>query len=56
MAYLMAGVTMPLIIGYSWIDTHIPVTASAGVGASVAWRRALLVLIGFAAAFVVSCT
>jgi hypothetical protein len=40
---------------YSWIDSHIFVTANSGVGVSLAWKRAVLVIIGLAAAFVIMC-
>ncbi|WVQ77075.1 hypothetical protein IAR50_006758 [Cryptococcus sp. DSM 104548] len=50
--FLMANVTIMLIVGYSWIDGHIYTTASQGVGAALAGRRALLVIIGFTAAFI----
>ncbi|KPV71578.1 uncharacterized protein RHOBADRAFT_31005 [Rhodotorula graminis WP1] len=43
---IMAAVTSVLIVGYSWQDTHLPALGNPGVGYSVAWRRALLVLIG----------
>ncbi|EPQ25662.1 uncharacterized protein PFL1_06799 [Pseudozyma flocculosa PF-1] len=50
---LMLGVTTVLIVGYSWIDSHLPVLANSGIGVDVAWRRALLVLIGMGVAFAV---
>ncbi|BGP43100.1 hypothetical protein JCM10449v2_007124 [Rhodotorula kratochvilovae] len=43
---IMAAVTSVLIVGYSWQDTHLPSVGNPGVGYSVAWRRALLVIIG----------
>ncbi|GAA5854342.1 hypothetical protein JCM9279_004726 [Rhodotorula babjevae] len=45
---IMAAVTSVLVVGYSWQDTHLPSLGNPGVGYSVAWRRALLVLIGAA--------
>ncbi|TYJ56489.1 hypothetical protein B9479_002736 [Cryptococcus floricola] len=50
--FLMANVTVMLVVGYSWIDGHMYTTASQGVGAALAGRRALLVIIGFTAAFI----
>jgi hypothetical protein len=41
------------VVGYSWVDTHIYQLANQGAGANLAWRRALLVIIGFTAAFIV---
>jgi hypothetical protein len=35
-----------LIIGYSWIDGHLPVLSDPGIGWSAAWRRWTLVAIG----------
>ena len=34
------------MVGYSWVDSHIYQTANQGVGAGLAGRRALLVIIG----------
>ncbi|KDN36919.1 hypothetical protein K437DRAFT_47636 [Tilletiaria anomala UBC 951] len=50
---LMVGVTALLVFGYSWIDTHLFVTANSGVGIEVFWRRTLLVVIGIAGSFAV---
>lgn len=36
---MMLSVTTILIVGYSWIDTHLVVTANSGIGYEVAWRR-----------------
>lgn len=42
-------------VGYSWQDTHLVVTVNSGVGVGLAWKRALLVIIGFTAGFIVMC-
>lgn len=34
------------MIGYSWVDAHLVVLGSPGVGWPVAWKRLVLVLIG----------
>ena len=44
--------TAALVIGYSWLNTHLPVV-SFGYGWSVAWRRFLFVVIGCVASFIV---
>ncbi|EJU01649.1 hypothetical protein DACRYDRAFT_116734 [Dacryopinax primogenitus] len=51
--WLMTGTMIVFAVGYSWVDSHIPVLQNAGVGVFLAWRRAFLVIIGFACAFVV---
>ncbi|GFZ43623.1 hypothetical protein JCM24511_01343, partial [Saitozyma sp. JCM 24511] len=51
--WLMIGVTITFTVGYSWVDEHVYQTANQGSGAALAGRRALLVLIGFTAAFLV---
>ncbi|RDB27383.1 Uncharacterized protein C57A7.05 [Hypsizygus marmoreus] len=53
MLWTMSGVTVVFVVGYSWIDTHLPVLVNAGVGVTVSWKRALLVIIGFTASFIV---
>ncbi|CAD6928474.1 unnamed protein product [Tilletia controversa] len=51
---MLSSVTLVLIVGYSWIDTHLAgLTSNSGWGKDVAWRRLLLVLIGVAAAIIV---
>ncbi|KZP19305.1 hypothetical protein FIBSPDRAFT_1045659 [Athelia psychrophila] len=50
---LLGCATWGLIIGYSWVDAHLVVLGSPGVGWPVAWKRLLLVLIGAAASFIV---
>ena len=37
---------MELIVGYSWIDGHLPVLSNPGIGWGAAWRRWTLVAIG----------
>ncbi|TFK50476.1 hypothetical protein OE88DRAFT_1736022 [Heliocybe sulcata] len=49
---ITSAVTIPLIVGYSWIDGHLPTYGNPGVGWSIAWRRWVLVLIGSAASFI----
>lgn len=49
---LMASTTY-LVVAYSWVDTHIPSYGNPGVGYSVFWRRALLVMIGFTTSAIV---
>ncbi|KIY48354.1 hypothetical protein FISHEDRAFT_43559 [Fistulina hepatica ATCC 64428] len=51
--WLMTGVTIVLIVGYSWIDDHLIQAANVGVGVTVGWKRTLLVMIGFTAGFIV---
>ncbi|EPQ51266.1 hypothetical protein GLOTRDRAFT_66016 [Gloeophyllum trabeum ATCC 11539] len=46
-------VTVALIVGYSWIDGHLPLYGNPGVGWSIAWRRWVLVVIGSAASFII---
>ncbi|KAG5640425.1 hypothetical protein DXG03_008703, partial [Asterophora parasitica] len=53
MLWVMTSLTIVFIIGYSWIDRHWPVLVSAGVGVQLGWKRALLVIIGFTAGFIV---
>ncbi|KAL7424784.1 hypothetical protein Q5752_000468 [Cryptotrichosporon argae] len=49
--FLMTVVTASLILGYGWLDEHTVQAASVGKGGDTAGRRALLVLIGLTAAF-----
>ncbi|KIM39011.1 hypothetical protein M413DRAFT_447369 [Hebeloma cylindrosporum] len=51
--WIMVPVTVALVVGYSWIDGHPPTVGNPGVGITIGWKRGLLVVIGFAAAFVV---
>ena len=39
-------------MGYSWIDGHLPVAGSPGIGWPIAWKRFVQVMIGSAASFV----
>lgn len=48
------GVTIALCIGYSWIDGNLQVLVNSGVGYHVAWKRALLVIVGLTATFIVT--
>ncbi|KZT34658.1 hypothetical protein SISSUDRAFT_1052456 [Sistotremastrum suecicum HHB10207 ss-3] len=49
---IMFTVTFVLIMGYSWVDGHLPLVSNPGVGWPVAWRRFTLVMIGSAASFI----
>ncbi|KAF8152843.1 hypothetical protein K438DRAFT_1863917 [Mycena galopus ATCC 62051] len=54
MFWTMIGVTTVFVVGYSWLDTHFqPLLASEGVGISLGWKRAVLVMIGFVAGGIV---
>ncbi|KAF9261644.1 hypothetical protein L218DRAFT_961130 [Marasmius fiardii PR-910] len=48
---LLACATFALIVGYSWVDGHIPSYGSPGTGWDVAWKRFVLVAIGSGASF-----
>lgn len=48
------GVTISLCIGYGWIDGNLEVLVNSGVGYHVAWKRALLVIIGLTATFIIT--
>ncbi|KAI0279079.1 hypothetical protein BGY98DRAFT_916273 [Russula aff. rugulosa BPL654] len=50
---LLGTATVALIIGYSWIDGHLPVISDPGIGGTAAWRRCTLVLIGCTATFII---
>ena len=50
MMVLMVSVAM--VLGYSWQDSHNPNLVNIGWGWDLAWRRLVLVLIGVTAAFV----
>ncbi|KAL6893256.1 hypothetical protein GGI43DRAFT_174792 [Trichoderma evansii] len=52
-ATAMGGVTMILILGFSYDFAHFPQYGSPGLGYQAFWRRLVDVLIGFAAATVV---
>ncbi|KAI0266396.1 hypothetical protein BC834DRAFT_969435 [Gloeopeniophorella convolvens] len=50
---ILGTITVTLILGYSWIDGHLPVISNPGIGWHAAWRRWTLVMIGCGASFVV---
>jgi uncharacterized membrane protein len=50
---LMIGITAALCIGYSWNDANLVVLSNSGIGYQIAWKRALLVIIGMVASFIV---
>ncbi|KAG5922733.1 hypothetical protein E4U42_005374 [Claviceps africana] len=52
-ASIMTASTFVLIVGYSWDQYHIAQYGLPGVGYEAFWKRLVLVLIGFAAAFIV---
>ncbi|PWN49312.1 hypothetical protein IE53DRAFT_369881 [Violaceomyces palustris] len=49
---IITTVTVGLVVGYSWKDTHNPAGGSPGYGWDVAWRRFVTVIIGVVAAFI----
>ncbi|KAG7439538.1 uncharacterized protein BT62DRAFT_913251 [Guyanagaster necrorhizus] len=49
----MIGVTTVFVVGYSWVDAHQVMLANTGKGIDIAWKRALLIIIGFTAGFIV---
>ncbi|KAF8311865.1 hypothetical protein DL93DRAFT_2115513 [Clavulina sp. PMI_390] len=51
---LITCVTVVLVFGYSYKDTHDPAPGSPGFGWDVAWRRFVGVVIGVTAAFIFS--
>lgn len=51
---MLMSATCNLVVAYSWVDSHIPSYGNPGLGYSVFWRRMLLVIIGFAAAALVT--
>jgi len=53
MFWTMTGITIVFVVGYSWINTHLLVISNLGVGVTIGWKRALLVIIGFTASFIV---
>ncbi|KAI0339296.1 hypothetical protein BDW22DRAFT_1409168 [Trametopsis cervina] len=50
---LLLFATWVLIVGYSWLDTHLVIAGNPGKGWDVAWRRWVLVTIGAAASFII---
>ncbi|CDZ98124.1 Predicted membrane protein [Phaffia rhodozyma] len=55
MFYLMSGMMIVFIVGYSWVDTHLTVTVNSGKGYELFWKRVVLVTIGFTAGFIIMC-
>ncbi|KAI5205514.1 hypothetical protein AUEXF2481DRAFT_1912 [Aureobasidium subglaciale EXF-2481] len=53
-AVMIGGATVILVIGYSYIDTHLPTYGNPGWGYEVFWRRTVLVLVGFGVSFIVT--
>ncbi|KAK0207837.1 hypothetical protein DFS33DRAFT_1379387 [Desarmillaria ectypa] len=49
----MIGVTTVFVVGYSWVDAHEVMLVNTGIGIDIAWKRALLIIIGFTAGFIV---
>ena len=47
-AHKLIGIqaTVSLIVGYSWVDGHLEVINSPGIGWPLAWKRFVLVVIG----------
>ncbi|KAG1805409.1 hypothetical protein EV424DRAFT_278598 [Suillus variegatus] len=54
MTNLIIWVTMALVVGYSYDDTHLTVSSSPEWGIDVAWRRFVLVTVGALAAGIFS--
>ncbi|KAF8168489.1 hypothetical protein B0H34DRAFT_816566 [Crassisporium funariophilum] len=51
--WIMIPVTIIFVAGYSWVNANQVIFANPGIGVALGWKRALLVLIGFTAAFIV---
>ena len=51
---IIGGSTLILVIGYGYIDTHLPSYGNPGIGYEVFWRRTVLVLVGFVISFIVT--
>ncbi|KJA27441.1 hypothetical protein HYPSUDRAFT_131287 [Hypholoma sublateritium FD-334 SS-4] len=51
--WLVGGVTTVFVVGYSWVNANQFLLAKTGVGVAIGWKRALLVIIGFAASLIV---
>ncbi|SCZ97335.1 BZ3500_MvSof-1268-A1-R1_Chr4-2g07145 [Microbotryum saponariae] len=49
---ILTAVTTVLIVGYSWVNGHLA-TLGGTIGAQLAWRRALLVIIGSVASMII---
>ncbi|KAK4057506.1 hypothetical protein OIO90_001575 [Microbotryomycetes sp. JL221] len=50
MVSMMLAVTTVLVVGYSWVNAHLFTIGNTGLGINLAWKRALLVMIGVGAA------
>ncbi|KAJ3501936.1 hypothetical protein NLJ89_g9115 [Agrocybe chaxingu] len=50
--WTMIPTTILFVVGYSWINANHPSLAAPGVGIHLGWKRALLVVVGFTAAFI----
>ena len=51
---IISGATVILVLGYGYVDTHLPSYGNPGYGYEIFWRRTLLVLAGFAISFIVT--
>ncbi|KAF9475517.1 hypothetical protein BDN70DRAFT_883627 [Pholiota conissans] len=51
--WIMTSITIVFVAGYSWVNANQFIIANTGVGISIGWKRALLVIIGFTASFIV---
>ncbi|KAF9042212.1 hypothetical protein BJ165DRAFT_257137 [Panaeolus papilionaceus] len=51
--WIMIPLTGVFVVGYSWINANMFLISHPGIGVTLGWRRALLVMIGFTAAFIV---
>ncbi|KAF8972504.1 hypothetical protein BDZ97DRAFT_1722616 [Flammula alnicola] len=51
--WAMTALTIVLVSGYSWVDANQFILANPGAAVNVGWKRALLVIIGYAGAFIV---
>lgn len=51
-ASIVCSVTIVLIVGYSYVNTHLPSVLNPGYGISIAIRRFITVLIGMTASFI----
>ncbi|CAE6440783.1 unnamed protein product [Rhizoctonia solani] len=51
-ATIITSVTIIMMVGFSWVNTHLT-SLNVVYGYEIFWRRTLLVLVGFAASFIV---
>ncbi|KDR68787.1 hypothetical protein GALMADRAFT_78068 [Galerina marginata CBS 339.88] len=51
--WTMMSVSVVFVTGYSWINANQVVLTNTGVGVALGWKRILLVIMGFTAAFIV---